>query len=143
MIDVGAGTGRLTLTVAPMAAHVFAVEPVSNLRIYLKAQATGKGLRNVFPVDGLITEIPFPDQFADITMGGHVFGDHPEEECRELLRVTKLGGMVILCPGNDDQDNTVHRFLVSQGFEWSRFEEPVDGTKRKYWKTMVGTDVCA
>jgi len=143
VIDVGAGTGRLTLTVAPMAAHVFAVEPVANLRIHLKAQATGKGLRNVFPVDGLITEIPFPDQFADITMGGHVFGDHPEEECRELLRVTKLGGMVILCPGNDDQDNTVHRFLVSQGFEWSRFEEPVDGTKRKYWKTIMATDVCA
>lgn len=143
VIDVGAGTGRLTLTVAPMAAFVFAVEPVANLRIYLKAQATGKGWRNVFPVDGLITEIPLPDQFADITMGGHVFGDHPEEECQELLRVTKPGGMVILCPGNNDLDNAVHHYLVSQGFEWSRFEEPEDGTKRKYWKTMKTTNACS
>ncbi len=134
VIDIGAGTGRLALTVAPMAAQVFAVEPVANLRRYLKGRAIERGFRNVFSVDGLITDIPFPDQFADITMGSHVFGDQPEMECRELLRVTKSGGMVILCPGNNDQDNSVHSFLISQGFGWSRFEEPQDGMKRKYWK---------
>lgn len=135
VLDVGAGTGRLALAVAPTAAHVFAVEPVANLRLYLKAQANSRGLNNVFPVDGLITDIPFPDRFAHITMVGHVFGDHPEKECRELLRVTRAGGTVILCPGNNDRDNETHRHLVSLGFRWSRFEEPGDGTKRKYWKT--------
>lgn len=135
VIDVGAGTGRLTLTVAPLASVVFAVEPVGNLRHYLKAQATKRGLRNVYLVDGLITDIPFPDGFADITMGGHVYGDHPKEECQELERVTKTGGMVILCPGNNDKDNAAHEYLISRGFRWSRFEEPGDGTKRKYWKT--------
>jgi ubiquinone/menaquinone biosynthesis C-methylase UbiE len=139
VIDVGAGTGRLTLTAAPWAAHVFAVEPVANLRLYLKVQANARGLRNVFPIDGLITDIPFPDRFADITVGGHVFGDLPHEECRELWRVTKPGGMVILCPGNNDEDNAVHDLLVSQGFAWSRFEEPQDGMKRKYWATMPAT----
>jgi hypothetical protein len=87
-------------------------------------------------LDGLITDIPFEDGFADVTMGGHVFGDHPEEECEELLRVTKAGGMVILCPGNVDKDNDAHRVLVSEGFSWSRFEEPEDGIKRKYWKEI-------
>ncbi len=134
VIDVGAGTGRLTLSVASMAATVFAVEPVSNLRSYLKQKSLQQGFRNVYPVDGLITTIPFPDHFADITMGGHVFGDAPEAEYKELRRVTKPGGMVILCPGNADIDNEVHTFLVAQGFEWSRFEEPRDGWKRKYWK---------
>ena len=139
VIDVGAGTGRLTLTVAPLAKSVFAVEPVGNLRRYLKQQAAKSGFKNVFPVDGLITEIPFPNQFADVTMGGHVFGDHPEEEVQELERVTKLGGMVILCPGNNDRENAVHKHLVSQGYDWSRFEEPEDGTKRKYWKVLGAT----
>lgn len=69
-------------------------------------------------------------------MGGHVFGDTPEEEYKELLRVTKPGGMIILCPGNGDKDNEIHRFLVDKGFEWSRFEEPRDGIKRKYWKQV-------
>jgi SAM-dependent methyltransferase len=137
VIDVGAGTGRLTLSVASMAANVFAVEPIANLRSYLKQKSLNQGFRNVYPVDGLITNIPFPDQFADITMSGHVFGDSPEAEYKELRRVTKPGGMIILCPGNSDKDNDVHNFLVAQGFDWSRFEEPQDGWKRKYWKNCA------
>ena len=139
VIDVGAGTGRLTLTVAAVAAHVFAVEPVTNLRNFIRERAIEKGLSNVYPVDGLITQIPCPDRFADITMGGHVFGDQPEQEYRELLRVTKPDGMIVLCPGNNDEDNSVHDFLVSHGFEWAKFEEPKYGMKRKYWTTVVIT----
>jgi ubiquinone/menaquinone biosynthesis C-methylase UbiE len=117
-----------------MADTVFAIEPVNNLRSYLKHKAFKKGFNNIYPVDGLITDIPFPDNYADITMGGHVFGDSPDLENKELIRVTKLGGMIILCPGNSDKDNEVHDFLISKGFQWSRFEEPRDGWKRKYWK---------
>ena len=135
VLDIDAGTGRLALTVAPVAKTVFAVEPVGNLRVFLRSKAKERGCRNVYPVDGLITEIPFPDGFADVTMGGHVFGDEPKAEWRELERVTKPEGMVILCPGNNDLNNDRHEFLVSQGCQWSRFEEPVDGWKRKYWKT--------
>jgi len=135
-IDVGAGTGRLALVAAEKADSVFAVEPVANLRYYLREAAGARGFTNVYPVDGLITQIPFPDGFADVTMGAHCFGDFPEEEYREMVRVTKPGGMVILCPGNNDIDNAAHHLLVSEGFQWSRFEEPEDGTKRKYWKTV-------
>ena len=136
VIDVGAGTGRLALLAAEQAEVVFAVEPVANLRRYLRDKARERGLKNVFPVDGLITDMPFPDRFAEVTMGGHVFGDHPEEEYREMARVTRPGGAVILCPGNVDRDNKVHRFLLAEGFQWSRFEEPEDGMKRKYWKKI-------
>jgi SAM-dependent methyltransferase len=134
VIDVGSGTGRLALTVAPLSAAVFAVEPVTNLRRYLKAKARSLGLRNVYAVDGLVTDVPFPDGFADVAMGGHVFGDVPEEEIREVLRVTKPGGTVIACPGTSDEDNETHRVFLAHGFRWSRFEEPQDGTKRKYWR---------
>lgn len=136
VLDIGAGTGRLTFTVAAQAATVFAVEPVGNLRQYLREKARERGLANVFPVDGLITQIPFPKGFAQIVMGGHVFGDEPEREYAELVRVTQPGGKLILCPGNNDQENEIHRFLLAQGFAWSRFEEPRDGIKRKYWKTV-------
>ena len=136
VIDVGAGTGRLTLVVAEAANSVFAVEPVTNLRKYIKSEAQTRNLDNVFPVDGLITDIPFPSQFADITMAGHVFGEFVDLEYKELTRVTKSGGMIILCPGNTDEDNEIHQFLVSHDFVWSRFEEPQDGVKRKYWKIV-------
>jgi SAM-dependent methyltransferase len=136
VIDVGAGTGRLALVAAAGAESVFAVEPVGNLRRYLKDKARGLGITNVYPVDGLITDIPFPDGFADVTMGGHVFGGDPPAEYAEMRRVTASGGMIILCPGNNDVDDAVHAFLVAQGFDWSRFEEPGDGVKRKYWKRV-------
>jgi SAM-dependent methyltransferase len=134
VIDVGAGTGRLALSVADQARVVYAVEPVANLRRYLKEKARGLGFQNVYAVDGLITGIPFAPETADVTMGGHVFGDDPEAEYAELLRVTKKGGLIILCPGNNDVDDETHAFLVSRGFAWSRFEEPGDGWKRKYWR---------
>jgi ubiquinone/menaquinone biosynthesis C-methylase UbiE len=70
---------------------VFAIEPVGNLRQYMKDKAQNQDLSNFFTVDGLITEIPFPNNFADICMGGHVFGDAPEAEDTEMTRVTKAG----------------------------------------------------
>jgi ubiquinone/menaquinone biosynthesis C-methylase UbiE len=115
---------------------VFAIEPVGNLRQYMKDKAQNQDLSNFFTVDGLITEIPFPNNFADICMGGHVFGDAPEAEDTEMTRVTKPGGMVVLCPGNNDKDEGWHQFLVEQGYQWSRFEEPEDDIKRKYWKIV-------
>jgi hypothetical protein len=136
VIDVGAGTGRLALTVAPLARVVYAVEPVAHLRSYLKQKAGRQGIENVFVVDGLITDIPFPASVADVTMSGHVYGDNPADECRELARVTRPGGMIILCPGVRDEDCYAHDFLVAQGFSWSRYEEPKDGMHRKYWKRV-------
>jgi SAM-dependent methyltransferase len=137
VIDIGSGTGRLAFIAAESGAHaVFAVEPVGNLRVFITQNAHSRQLENVYTMDGLITDLPFPDDFIDIVMGGHVFGDHPEAEHAEMLRVVKPGGMLILCPGSNDTDEGWHPFLIKQGFEWSRFEEPGDGTKRKYWKTV-------
>jgi SAM-dependent methyltransferase len=140
VMDVGSGTGRLALIAAERAHAVFAVEPVGNLRRYLAEKARGRGFTNVYPADGLITDLPFPDRFADVTMGGHVFGDEPEAEYSELTRVTKPGQMLILCPGNADRDDDRHRFLVDNGFRWSRYEEPGEGMVRKYWRRVALTD---
>jgi len=136
VIDIGAGTGRLTFIAAQAGAQaIFAVEPVGNLRVYIRQKANELGFSKVYTMDGLITDLPFPDQFIDITMGGHVFGDAPETEYAEMARVTRPGGMILLCPGNNDADDDRHQFLIDHDFEWSRFEEPGDGIKRKYWKT--------
>jgi SAM-dependent methyltransferase len=136
VLDIGSGTGRLALLAAPNAYAVYPVEPVANLRLYIKEKAKISGFDNIYPVDGLITDIPFHDRFADITMGGHVFGENPQHELLELERVTKSGGVVILCPGNNDVDNQAHHLLIVHGYSWSCFEEPQDGWKRKYWKTI-------
>jgi SAM-dependent methyltransferase len=136
VIDVGSGTGRLAIAVAPMAATVFAVEPVGNLRYYIQSKAHRWGLDNVFSVDGFITALPFPDFFADVIMGGHVFGDHPQMEYQEMKRVTRPGGMIILCPGTSHSETRAHEYLLSQDFSWAQFVEPENNPVRKYWKTL-------
>lgn len=89
VVDVGAGTGRLAFVAAQRGARaVFAVEPVGNLRCYVRQKAIRKGVSNVFPVDGLIKAIPFPDCFVDVCMAGHVFGGDPGREHAEMVRVT-------------------------------------------------------
>lgn len=137
VIDIGSGTGRLAFAVAPIANTVYAVEPVANLRRFIWKKREDLGMDNVFPLDGTITQIPLPDDFADIVMSGHVFGDDPPAEVAEMTRVTRDGGMILLHPGtNANTEQEAHRYLVEQGFEFATFEEPGDGKKHKYWKTI-------
>jgi SAM-dependent methyltransferase len=133
VLDIGAGTGRLALVVAKEAKAVYAVEPVSNLRYYLKEKAKKLGIGNLYVVDGVIEDIPFESNFADIVMAGHVVGDDIKKEIDELRRVAKDAGQIVLCPGNSDKDNSIHDYLIEQGFSWGRFMQPRDGMKRKYW----------
>jgi SAM-dependent methyltransferase len=137
VIDVGAGTGKLAFTAAPLAKTVFAVEPVGSLRDYMRARAGQMGLTNFYAVDGLITRIPFPQDFADVVMAGHVLGDDPPAECAEMLRVTRPGGMLIFCPGCNETDPALMDFMTAQGFQHSLFEEPQEGMKVKFWKVKA------
>ncbi len=137
VLDIGSRTGRLAFTVAPYAKVVYAVEPVANLRRYQWKKRTQQNISNLYPIDGTILQIPFPDNFADILMAGHVFGEHPEREYQEMQRVVRHGGLILLHPGtNAASEDEAHRYLVHQGFDFDLFEEPMEGMKRKYWKTV-------
>ena len=137
VLDIGSGTGRLAFAVASRAQVVYAVEPVANLRRFLWKKSEQLGFDNVYPIDGALEKIPFPANFADILMAGHVFGDDLDAEYLEMFRVVKAGGMILLHPGTNAQsEDPAHHYLVQKGFEFDTFEEPGDGLKRKYWKTI-------
>jgi len=138
VLDVGSGTGRLLEPLIADAARAFAVEPIAHLRRYLKTKFAAHA-HKLFVLDGLVTEIPLPDATADVTVAGHVYGDEPEREIAELERVTRPGGTVVFCPACNDVADDGHRKLVDAGYAWSTFEEPGEGTKRKYWRTVGDT----
>ncbi len=133
VVDVGSGTGRLLEPLIAEVASAFAVEPIRHLRSYLKRKFA-EHAHKLNVLDGFITDLPLPASSCDIVLAGHVVGDDPERELSELERVARPGGRVVLCPGNNDVDDGVHEVIASRGYEWSVFEEPGDGLKRKYWK---------
>lgn len=133
VVDIGSGTGSQVFRIAPYAKTIFAVEPVGNLRQYIKDKAELLHYDNIYVVDGTMTSLPYPNNFCDVVVSGHVFGDEIEKEFKEMNRILKPGGMIILIPGNNDKDNEIHHFLLNKGFEFARFLEPGEGMKRKYW----------
>jgi ubiquinone/menaquinone biosynthesis C-methylase UbiE len=66
--DVGAGTGQVTFAVAPIAKAVFAVEPVTTLRAYIRDKAARRGLDDVFVIDGLLSAVPLPAGTVDMLL---------------------------------------------------------------------------
>jgi len=95
VIDAGAGTGRVALSVAPLAASVFAVEPVAALRGYLRGRAAGRGLDNVYVLDGVLHAVPLPDETADVLLTCHAVGWNLAAELREIDRLVRPGGTVL------------------------------------------------
>lgn len=71
VLDVGAGTGRFTLALAPQAKHITAVEPSSAMLNYLRQDASERGLTNISSIQTTWQEAPDTLQ-ADIVICSHV-----------------------------------------------------------------------
>lgn len=136
VLDIGAGTGRLAFTAAPLAKYVYASEPVDKLREYMREKQQHLNLKNVYVIDGTVESIPFPDESFDIVMSGHVFGDNYEAEWEEMSRVTKHGGWVIDCPGEDDRKRPdgPNKEMLQLGFECAHYVSKTGGDVYRYWK---------
>lgn len=66
--DVGAGTGQVRFAIAPIARTVFAAEPVTALRTFIRDEAASGGLDNIFVTDGLLSSVPLPARTVDVSL---------------------------------------------------------------------------
>jgi FkbM family methyltransferase len=71
VLDVGAGTGRFSLALAPKVDHIIAVEPSAAMLDFLRQDAADKDLRNISYVQTTWQEAPDNLQ-ADIVICSHV-----------------------------------------------------------------------
>jgi SAM-dependent methyltransferase len=71
LLDVGAGTGRFSLALAPLVDHIIAVEPSAAMLGFLRQDAADKDLRNISYVQTTWQEAP-DNLKADIVMCSHV-----------------------------------------------------------------------
>jgi ubiquinone/menaquinone biosynthesis C-methylase UbiE len=104
----------------------------------MREKAKLRKLGNIRVLDGTIDELPFEDESFDIVMSGHVFGDNYDSEWGEMSRVTKPGGWVVDCPGEEHRKRPLSEELVKLGFAYSHYTSRTGGDVYRYWKQKGG-----
>ena len=92
VLDLAAGTGKLTRALVPSGARIVAVEPIDEMREHLFA-----ALPDIDAFDGTAEAIPLPDGSVDVVTCGQAFHWFRfEEALREIHRVLRPGGGLAL-----------------------------------------------
>lgn len=137
VLDVGAGTGRLTFAASKVAKRVYASEPCDRLREYLREYIKREQITNVKVLDGFVLSLPFEDNTFDVVLSGHVIGDNYDGEIAEMTRVLKDGGFIVACNGDDEFKRLApNEELVKREFEWFRHESIEGGIIYDYRKQV-------
>jgi len=90
-LDVGAGSGRLTMHLSLRAELVGAIEPARGLAALLRERMPG----HVHTISGWVESLPVRDGWSQVTAACGAFGPDPAA-LAELERVTCTGGVIVL-----------------------------------------------
>jgi SAM-dependent methyltransferase len=128
LLDVGAGTGKLTQVLLEHTDQVVAVEPDPQMRVEF-AQA----LPTVELLAGSAERLPLPDASVDAIFAGQAFHWFPRPDAdRELARVLRPGGVVGLIWNLPDPTvpwvPELYRALRQPEPPWSSDYTDLDGT---------------
>jgi len=99
VLDLGCGDGTTALPEARLGADVLGVDIASNLVAAGTARAKAAGLTNMRFQEGDASELSdLPDASFDllITIFGAMFAPRPFDVAKEMVRVTKPGGRIVM-----------------------------------------------
>lgn len=140
VLDLGAGTGKLTRQLVPTRARIVAVEPLDAMREKLT-----KAVPEVEALAGTAEAIPLPDESVDAVVSAQAFHwFQPERAIPEIHRVLRPGGaLAILWNQRDLTDETQAKIDVilrrhqDEGLR-SQFD---DDAERRLSESPLFTDV--
>ncbi|MDE6596341.1 MAG: methyltransferase domain-containing protein [Oscillospiraceae bacterium] len=98
VLDCAAGTGELSIAAAEKAGHVLCTDMSLPMLERARKKSAKKGIKNISFEERDIFSLPDEDNTYDVSMAGNVLHllEEPEKAVRELCRVTKQDGRVIL-----------------------------------------------
>jgi SAM-dependent methyltransferase len=121
IVEVAAGTGRLTLELVERAHEVVAIEPAAPLReILARKLAAGGQADRVRVTHGFFDDLALPDDCADVVVACSALTSAPGHGgaagLAEMERVCRPGGRVVIVWPNDV------RWLAAHGYRRVCFE---------------------
>ena len=98
VLDCAAGTGELSIAAAEKAGRVLCTDMSLQMLERARKKSAKKGIKNISFEERDIFSLPDEDNTYDVAIAGNVLHllEEPEKAVRELCRVTKQGGRVIL-----------------------------------------------
>jgi ubiquinone/menaquinone biosynthesis C-methylase UbiE len=100
VVDVGSGTGLLTLAFAERAARVWAVDSSRAMNEYLRVKASSADLENVETVLASAVSLPLVDGVADLVVSNYCLHElrvtDKYRALAEARRVLKPGGRLVM-----------------------------------------------
>ena len=125
IVEVGAGTGRLTLQLLDRCRELVAIEPAMPLRRVLQRKLAEAPPRcDTRVIHGFFDDLPLPGHFAELVVTCSAFTPDPERGgdagLAEMERVCRPGGCVaIIWPNNID-------WLAARGYRYVSFGGPME-----------------
>lgn len=101
VVDLGAGTGLLALTLAPRVDKVVAVDISEPMLKQLEGAASAEGINNVETVVADLRRLPLEDESATLVVSNYAF-HHLQDTGKELAlaearRILRPGGRLVIC----------------------------------------------
>ena len=122
VLDLAAGTGKLTRDLVPSGATVIAVEPLGEMRAQLERAVPGAQA-----LDGTAESIPLGDGSVDAVACAQAFHwFDPERALPEIHRVLRPGGGLALLYNSRDLDDRIQQRL-------DELLEPYRGVASRHW----------
>jgi ubiquinone/menaquinone biosynthesis C-methylase UbiE len=122
ILDLAAGTGKLTRDLVPTGARVIAVEPLDEMRAHLE-----RAVPEAESLAGTAEEIPLADGSVDAIVCAQAFHwFDPERALPEIRRVLRPGAGLALIYNSRDLEDPIQKRL-------DEMLEPYRGTAARHW----------